>query len=98
MAYKINSQKSFKIIVSFRNLNLIYFCQYFASLIIFLYSFPRQPGETSPNFSASGPSTGDLSDIEVLGYDYQILTNEGKEYFIEYNVKTDIYTILEHNY
>lgn len=56
------------------------------------------PGETSPNFSASGPSTGDLSDIEVLGYDYQISTDEGKEYFIEYNVKTDIYTMLDHNF
>lgn len=56
------------------------------------------PGETSPNFSASGPSTSDLADIEVLEYGYKILNDEGKEYFIEYNVKTDIYTMLEDNY
>lgn len=53
------------------------------------------PGETSPNFSASGPETGLDTDMEPLEIDITAESKDGKKYSINYNIKTQKYNVLE---
>lgn len=53
------------------------------------------PGETSPNFSSSGPNTGLETDMEPLEIEMTAENKDGKKYSITYNVKTQKYDVLD---
>lgn len=53
------------------------------------------PGDTSSVFESSGPETGLVSDMEPLEIQIIVQGEDGTEYHIDYNVKTEKYDVLE---
>lgn len=49
------------------------------------------PGETSPVFDAFGPPSQNLSDTEILNYTITVVGNDGKDKYIDYDVKLNKY-------
>lgn len=48
-------------------------------------------GETSSKFESFGPSTGNLDDVEYLKYEITLTDDNGKDIYLDYDVKLKTY-------